>query len=149
MTDTPTAYLAGRYSRWRELQAYRDDLKSIGIHVRARWVNGDHETLDKEPTHQQARGFALDDIEDLAGAQIFIGFTEGPGADGRARGGRHVEFGMALERHVYQQALGQRPIRIFVVGPGEKLFHLVYRFVEVFNEWRACYRYRARDLGAG
>ena len=42
-----------------------------------------------------AQPFALEDYADVSAADIVVSFTEAPGS-GAARGGRHVEFGLAL-----------------------------------------------------
>ena len=58
---------------------------------------------------------ALEDVGDLAHADCLVTFTEQPerGVAWAARGGRHVEFGIAL-------ACGKR---LCVVGPRENVFH--------------------------
>ncbi len=67
---------------------------------------------------------AVEDIEYLADADCLVSFTERPteGVSWAARGGRHVEFGVAL-------ATGKR---LCLVGPRENIFHHLPR-VEVFR----------------
>jgi hypothetical protein len=110
-------YLAARYSRRAEMQQYAADLAQLGLgHVEAAWLTGDHEWDGSQSTLEElavAQLLALDDVRDIARAQVVIVFTEEPGATGRNRGGRHVEYGMALaaEKHVV------------IVGPAENVFH--------------------------
>ena len=67
---------------------------------------------------------AAEDLEDVLRADCLVSFTEEPaaGVAWAARGGRHVEFGIAL-------AMGKR---LCVVGPRENIFHHLPR-VEVFR----------------
>lgn len=123
------AYLAARYSRHPEMRACRSDLAGLGITVDARWIDGLHEKVDGVTTHEQSQRFATDDINDLMAADIVISFTENPAvrAEGRARGGRHVEFGIAL-------ATGKR---VIVVGHRENVFHHL-PVVEFYETWAKC-----------
>lgn len=101
-----TVYLAARYGRRAELAAVAHALRVIGFDVVSRWVFGAHESTEDVTS-------ALEDIQDLERAEIVVSFTEGERAPGRARGGRHVEFGFGLAR-------GKR---LIVVGPRENVFH--------------------------
>ena len=113
-------YLAARYSRREELLVYKAELEAAGHRVPARWLLGEHQAHDgaleieaaAESIPGIARAFAEDDVEDLRAADLLIAFSEPP-RSGNSRGGRHVEFGMAL-------AWG-RPI--IVIGPAENVFH--------------------------
>jgi len=113
-------YLAAMYSRHEELRRYADVLENHGHVVTSRWINGEHEALDSEllsPVNRRlAQKFFEDDMQDLLVADALIAFTEPPNS-GFSRGGRHVEFGIAL-------AAG---LRLFVVGPCENLFYLAAR----------------------
>ena len=114
-------YLAARYSRLEELQGYADDLRAIGHRVEARWLLGDHQIhegvdlveADSISVPLEGRPFALDDYVDVFKADMLIAFSEEPRAGGASRGGRHVEFGLALAW------LKQ----VMVVGPRENVFH--------------------------
>lgn len=67
--------------------------------------------------------FAMDDWEDVTSAHLVINFTEPPRSNA-SRGGRHVEFGIALSRGA----------RVIVVGPRENLFHWL-PWVEQCDTW--------------
>ena len=89
-------YLAGRYSRRKELFGYAQELGLLGHRITALWLQGKHEAKDAEPTHEEARSWAESDILGIDRADMVVAFTEGPDCPGKARGGRHVELGYAL-----------------------------------------------------
>jgi hypothetical protein len=124
-------YLAARYSRHPEMQGVAADLRDLGHEVTSRWILGDHELTGVEaPEEAIQRGidFAREDLEGLEFADWLISFTEDPKGPktGRGRGGRHVEYGVALAR-------GHR---LIVVGHRENVFHWGMRVV-FFPTWEA------------
>ena len=120
-------YLASRYSRFPEMQQYAKNLDALGHRVTSRWILGDHDLRahgQSEAPHYMAL-WAQEDWEDLVAAETVISFTEGPREVlGRARGGRHVEFGMAL-------ALQKRCI---IISFREHVFHWLPH-VERYETW--------------
>lgn len=120
-------YLAARYSRREELCRYRNELEVLGHAVTSRWLNGNHQIDDKglsiEADAALRERFAQEDYEDLVAADWVISFTEEPRST-NSRGGRHVEFGLAL-------GLGKHCI---VVGPRENVFHCLPN-VAWFDSW--------------
>jgi hypothetical protein len=122
-------YLAARYSRHPELQGYADQLRALGYEVTSRWINGDHQISDAglaesgEGTVAERERFALEDFEDLTNADICISFTEAPRSS-YSRGGRHVEFGIALGLE----------ISCIVVGPRENIFHCLPT-IDWYPDW--------------
>lgn len=110
-------YLAARYSRFPELQTYATRLESLGHTITSRWIKGEHQALDAElldPAHRgRAREFLGDDMGDLLSADAIVAFTETQRTP--TRGGRHVEFGIAI-------GMGKR---LFIVGPLENLFYVL------------------------
>lgn len=133
-------YLAARYSRREELCAYREQLQSIGHTVQARWLDGGHQISDEgQPIGDHGEKlvesgddlraavlrekFARDDWEDVNAAECVINFTEPPRSKAN-RGGRHVEFGIALANGA----------RVLVVGHRENIFHWLPR-VEFCPTW--------------
>ncbi len=125
-------YLAARYGRREELCGYRRDLRLMGHEVPARWLDGKHQAKDDGDTlpggPSLARNFAEDDLADLLSCHCLIAFPEAPRSSS-SRGGRHVEFGMALGLK-----LAGRPMRILVVGPRENVFHCLPE-VEHYATW--------------
>jgi len=143
-------YLAARYSRREELCGYREQLRALGHDVQARWLNGEHQLAndgisigengealvegvlrsgERISEHDQTRAaelrtqFALDDWEDVNAANLVINFTEPPRSKAN-RGGRHVEYGIALANKA----------RVIVVGHRENIFHWLPQ-VEFFANW--------------
>jgi hypothetical protein len=115
-------HLAARYGRRQELLGYAGELAADGHTVTSRWLLGnqpwDAATAapdDRAGTLHDAARLAVEDWADLRTAEVVILFTEAPGSLVGARGGRHVEFGMAY-------ALGKRCL---VVGGRENAFHLL------------------------
>jgi len=109
-------YLAARYSRREELNAYRRDLEAKGHKVTSRWLDGTHQLggdgLSVQAADAERERFATEDWADLMDAHAVVNFTESPRTHA-GRGGRHVEFGAAL-------AKGKPCI---VIGPRENVFH--------------------------
>ncbi|MCE5200820.1 MAG: hypothetical protein ABFD54_05820 [Armatimonadota bacterium] len=116
-------YLAARYERREELNAYATDLARHGHHVISRWIRGEHEFVN---TETDIIRYALEDCEDLIAADMVISFTEEP-RSGHSRGGRHVEFGLAV-------AFGKK---LCVVGYRENVFHYLPE-VAFFQTWKDC-----------
>jgi len=144
-------YLAAGYRRREELCKYREELRGMGYTVNSRWLDGEHqidsagnpigengealvegtlrsgELLSEHEQTERAAAmreiFARDDMEDVTGADIVMNFTEPPRSAAN-RGGRHVEYGIAL-------ALGKR---VIVIGYRENIFHYLPR-VEFHESW--------------
>jgi hypothetical protein len=113
-------YLAARYRRQHELRGYADELEVLGYQVTSRWIRGSHSVSGGLEDPRWAE-IALEDVEDVAAADMIVCFLE---PDGGGSGGRHAEFGMAL-------GSGKRTI---VVGEPEHLFHTLPS-VEVYRKW--------------
>ena len=118
-------YLASRYERAMEMYDYAVRLAGMGHDVTSRWI---HHAVwkDKDPLRElresvnanqhsipmEAASIASEDIVDIYRADLVVCFTEQP-ASGYGRGGRHVEFGIAL---AYNKKLA-------TVGPRENNFY--------------------------
>ena len=111
-----SVYLAGQYARRDELRIYQHSFLGRSIHVTSRWLQENeklnHDLADFDP--EWKRLTALKDYWDIQRADTLIFFAEEPEQQPR-RGGRHVEFGMAL-------ALGKK---VLVVGGEENIFHFM------------------------
>lgn len=137
-------YLAARYSRREELCRYREQLRAAGYNVQARWLDGGHQISNEgtpigdhgerlvegdgdQSTEIKAAAlrskFAQDDFEDVAAAELVISFTEPPRSN-HSRGGRHVEFGIALANKA----------SVIVVGHRENIFHWLPN-VRFYTSW--------------
>ena len=128
-------YLASRYSRYKEMQAYAVDLERSGHVVTSRWIAGDHQLKDGELSEQAAEEkrikFAQEDLQDLLNAEACISFTEEPRSS-NSRGGRHVEFGIALATNKL----------VLVVGYRENVFHCLpeVKFFETWEQARTTFK---------
>lgn len=131
MSTTETGrkvYLAARYSRNAEMRGVRDVLEALGHKVTSRWIDqhGGNvpesfvaEKLNAEP--EACAKYAYVDLDDLREADTVVSFTS---ADGGGKGGRHVEFGLAV-------GFGKH---LVIVGPREHVFHTLPD-VEWYPDW--------------
>lgn len=109
-------YIAARFSRRPEANALAHQMKALGHAITCRWVKPDSDHLLPTGLSQQAadderRRFAEEDFEDVRACDLLISLQEEP--RNNSRGGRHVEFGMAL-------ALNKG---VVCIGPRETVFH--------------------------
>lgn len=120
-------YLAARYSRFQEMQTYRDHLLISGHEVTSRWIEGNHQIddagLSLQAKEEERVRFALEDLSDLISADCIIAFTEEPRSS-NSRGGRHVEFGIAVASQK----------KLIVVGFRENVFYCLPD-VEFYEKW--------------
>lgn len=129
-------YLAGSFSRLDKIKGHAQELREKGYMVDCRWLQGLHQVHQgaekvestKDSMPPEALLFAKDDIEDLQKADTIICFTERPNSP-RSRGGRHVEFGLAL---AWKK-------EIFCIGPCENIFYVLPQ-VTVYKDWESFYQ---------
>lgn len=124
-------YLAAPYSRKDEINKYAAELRAGGVIVTSSWLDEPHKptTQMQELTHVEHMQYAVQDIKDVQAAKLLVFFIDPTGSI--VRGGRHVEFGIALERRM----------PIFVVGnQRENIFHHMPG-VTHFDSWE-----KVRDL---
>lgn len=120
-------YLAARYSRRDQLRDVAEELRRIGHTITSRWLETDWLCNDvgrstaAPPEYREQ--YALIDMEDVKVADVVVNFTEAPDSGGR--GGRHVEFGLAV-------AWGKR---LIVVGHRENLFHHLPEVEFLASQW--------------
>jgi hypothetical protein len=119
-------YLAARYPRFLEMQDYAAMLESLGHVVTSRWIRGSHslEGVRSSQVAEECTRLAIEDYTDLFDAECCVSFTEAPVIP-HVRGGRHVEFGIAL---VLKK-------RLIVVGHRENVFHYLPQ-VEFYKTWK-------------
>lgn len=118
-------------------------MAALGYLVQARWLDGGHqidaignpigesgealvESNSPEAAALRAK-FAGDDFQDVATAELVISFTEPPRTASTNRGGRHVEFGIALAGRA----------NVIVVGHRENIFHWLPDVV-FYPTWDEC-----------
>lgn len=96
-------FLSSRYSRREELFGYSQILKNVGHEVTARWLTGEHEAKDANPTEKEMKDWALDDMNDINQSDAFLLFTD----EYARRGGHYVEFGYTLGKGMEVYLIGQ------------------------------------------
>jgi len=109
-------YLAARFSRRHECHALGQYLQSRGHQIVSRWtLPGEDHVIPTSSSEQAAdaerRRFAMEDMDDVRACDWCISLMEAPRSNGR--GGRHIEFGVAL-------GLGKM---LTIIGPRETVFH--------------------------
>jgi|ERR1035437_4516005 nucleoside 2-deoxyribosyltransferase len=129
-------YLAGVYHRRKELLGYRRELEAMGHTSTSTWLceNFDKEDDEAIKTHKlpaQARQESVKDVNDVMKADAMISFYEPKRNIRSSRGGRHIEFGVAIASQK----------RLIVIGVDEKdwdknenIFY-VYPGVEHYTSW--------------
>lgn len=109
-------YLAARFSKRHEVHALGKRLQAMGHTITSRWSlpDSDHVTpvgMSEQAADAERQRFAVEDVDDVLAADCCISLMEEP--RNNSRGGRHVEFGIALAR-------GHR---MMIIGPRETVFH--------------------------
>lgn len=109
-------YLTGRFSKRHILHKIGQELMLRGHEIVSRWTlpDSDHVVpigMSPQAADAERVRFALEDIEDIYNCDWMVNLMEEPRNDGR--GGRHVEYGMAI-------ALAKR---LTIIGPRETVFH--------------------------
>ena len=122
-------YLAARYPRREEVAGYALELEEAGHTVTSRWLSGDDELIENAGEFPSGAGLiGLEDLDDIASAEVLIAFTENPvlvpTLPAAARGGRHVEFGYAVAQKK----------QLIIVGPTENIFHTLSS-IRRFDLW--------------
>ena len=110
-------YIAARFSRRPEANRLAIALKGAGHEITSRWVcpHSDHVPptgLSKQAADAERERFAVEDYADVKACDCFVSLME-PTPRNNSRGGRHVEFGIAM-------ALGKR---LIIIGMRETVFH--------------------------
>jgi hypothetical protein len=107
-------YLAAKFELKSYMRSVRDFLVNDGHKVTSRWIDVEHESDKAHTVTDELRvGYAIMDVDDVREADVLVAFSN-PRSEPGIGGGRHVEFGIAV----------QAGKQIIVVGPkGEHIFH--------------------------
>lgn len=120
-----TVYIASYFNTKERLLPYRDQLQKMGYVVASRWLTEpENKTVSATLAgydEDYLRAVAARDLEDILTSEIFILDT----LDVTERGGREVEFGVALRSEK----------RIYLVGPKRNVFHRLIPEALCFNTW--------------
>ena len=117
-------YFAGRYRDADIFRALGETLKRNGHEIVSRWIYLNRRAgraFEVIPVEEKAE-IAREDVEDVHACDILVLLSTPIITIPAGRGGKHVEFGIAL-------ALGKR---ICVMGARENVFHWYHR-VELFQ----------------
>lgn len=119
-------YIAARFEHRPELRPYRDRLWAMGHQVVSTWLD---EVARPEGMTKAVffKKLALKDVAEIKSADVLILDTHIPSE----RGGKEVEYGIALGGFQHQQ--------IWVVGPQRNVFHFLAD--QVFDNWQECLAY--------
>ena len=118
-------YLAAKFGQKNEMRSVRDFLVNDGHEVTSRWIDVEHEEDASHTVTDAMRiEYAAMDVADVLAADVLVAFSA-PRSEPAIGGGRHVEFGIAL----------QAGKDIIVVGPkGEHIFHWCQDVIHVDDE---------------
>jgi len=110
----------------------------MGHTITSRWVKPDCDHVMPTGLSQQAgdgerRRFALEDVDDVEACDMLVSLQEEPRSNGR--GGRHVEFGLAIGLNKWVVAIGPRET-VFHHLPGVLHFETVEEFLAKTDSWR-------------
>ncbi len=119
-------YLAAPYGRREEIKEHAEQLIVSGHTVTSRWLYGDGEEGDENPSPEQARKWAVEDFVDIMKCEALVLFNSGQ----HGRGGCQVEFGIALALTKPVVLVG-KPSTVFhhYVGP-KNIFSCFEDFLE-------------------
>ena len=123
-------YIAAPYSMKETVAAEAAELQAVGIECTSSWVKERHAATVQmgDLTHDEHLTYALQDVEDVLAADLLM-FHIDP-TKTIVRGGRHVEFGMAVMINRIS-----RKMPIFVIGEDrENIFHHL-QYVIHFATW--------------
>jgi hypothetical protein len=137
MKETPMRpskiYLASRFPRHEEMASYAIVLRNMGHEITSEWHDLDtqHKMRDGDPEVEFNQRLAFNDQQGIFKCEVFVNFTEDSvnPPPGSARGGRHVELGLAIG---YGKA-------VIVAGPRENVFHYLPEVLHfpTIEEWLA------------
>ena len=116
-------YLACKFERRHEMRPVRDLLWEMGHEVVSTWID-EVKRPEAMPIAMFNKKLALKDAAQIESADLFILDTQ---VDSE-RGGKEVEFGLALGRF-------QRVV-IYIVGPARNVFHQLAD--RRFDTWAEC-----------
>jgi len=111
-------YLAAPYSRKDQMNVYAAELRAGGVEVTSSWLVERHSPSIQvhEVSHEENLQYVINDIKEIHAAKVMVFFTDPTKTILRA--GRHVEFGIAIERRMPIFVIGTERENIFHHAPG-------------------------------
>ena len=129
------AYIAGKYDRRDELRDVKEKIeKTIHLKITSRWLD-ETEPLQSDMGDHSPEFYKLTaeiDIQDVLEADMIIFFSEDP-LEPFKRGGRHVEFGVALASQKAVVVIGPKE-NVFHYLQGVQHYHSVDHFIQTYTE---------------
>jgi hypothetical protein len=110
-------YIAARYGRRDDAKKLAALLIELGHEVTSRWITSE------EHINGTKAECALVDFRDVMMCETLVSIQEEPRGAAGGRGGRHIEFGMALATSK----------KVIAVGPRETIFHELEQVVHYDN----------------
>src|ERR1039458_2946800 len=106
-------YLAASYSMKKQIEAEAAELRALGIEITSSWLEEKHAptTQMEELTHEEHQLYAMRDVQDVLDADVFVFHTDPTKTI--VRGGRHVEFGIAVGAGMHIYVVGEERENIF------------------------------------
>ena len=89
-------YVAAMFGQKMEMREVCKVLEAAGHEVTSRWVYVE-EGIDTDASPEKLTGYAQMDIDDELRSEVVLAFSQKRGTM-HTSGGRHVEFGVALDR---------------------------------------------------
>ena len=130
-------YLAAPYRSKDQINVYAAELRAGGIIITSSWLDEPHKptTQMHDLTHEDHQKYAIQDVKDVAAADILVLWTDPTRAI--IRQGRTAELGMVIGLNVVRK----KTVPVFVVGlDDENIFHHCPE-VSHFESWEV-----VRDL---
>jgi len=111
-------YLAAPFSTKDRMNTYAAELRAGGVTVTSSWLDEPFKPQVQmvDLTHEEHQKYAIQDIKDVRAAKVMVFFTDPTKQIVRA--GRHVEFGIAIERRMPIFVIGTERENIFHHAPG-------------------------------
>lgn len=126
-------YLSSQYSQKEHTRKFAGKLTTIPqVLITSRWIMETHDpqmTMDQLSEQELVRT-AIDDFQDVMNSDVMVFYSQDP-LTCTPRGGRHVEFGIALATNCL----------ICVIGPKENIFHYlsIPDMIRHFETEQECY----------
>jgi nucleoside 2-deoxyribosyltransferase len=132
-------YLAAKFEHKNTMRDVANLLTSRGHEITSRWIRVEHhEDTANTVTDELRVQYAAEDVEDVRRADLLVAFAH-PRHEPGIGGGRHVEFGIALERDMPIIVIGPKGEHIFHWWPGVRHVDDIVDLIELLKDPEAIY----------
>lgn len=115
-------YIGARYGRKDEALELAIQLERLGHEITSTWIRQEEDEMGYTAEEGTTQQMAIKDVEEIGDAEAFIALSELE-SNPWGRGGRHVEFGVAVAGHK----------ELIVIGPLENIFHYLPDITQYTN----------------